>query len=230
MPQGDTTASLGWKDNDSIDYTISEAMNQIIKDQNVDYDKMILKSKEGVDLIPSNIELADFELRLVNVISREKILDTCLSPIQKDYDYIIIDSPPSLAMLTINVLSAADKVLIPVSPEYLPAKGMVKLIGTINKVKRQINPKLNVLGIAFTMAKMNTNMAKDTVEAVKNGYGSNFKIFNTIIPSSVRAKEASTNGISIYSHDKDSKVAAAYSDLTKEVIKATKEKLYDQFR
>ena len=229
-PQGDLTASLGWKNNDSIEYTIADAMDSVIKDKDIIYDDIILKNNEGIDIIPGNLELADFEMRLVNVISREKVLDNCLSPIKSHYDYMIIDCPPSLGMLTINVLSTADQVLIPVSAEYLPAKGMTKLIGTINKVKRQINPKLDILGVAITMSDMRTNMAKSTVKALKDGFEEHFKIFNSIIPSTVKAKEATTVGLSAYAYAKDSKLANAYEGLTKEVIKATREKSHDQVR
>ena len=221
-PQGDLTASLGWKNSDTMDHTISEAMESVINDKDIDYSNIILSNDEGIDVIPGNLELADFEMRLVNVISREKILNNCLSPIKGSYDYIIVDCPPSLGMLTINVLSCADQVLIPVSAEYLPAKGMTKLLGTVNKVKRQINPRLEVLGVAITMSDMRTNMAKSTVETLKEGFGNHFKIFDSIIPDTVKAKESTTVGKSVYAYAKGSKLAEAYASLTKEVIKANK--------
>ena len=163
-------------------------------------------------------------------MSREKVLDSCLSPIRTKYDYVVVDCPPSLGMLTINVLSTANQVLIPVSAEYLPAKGMTKWLGTINKVKQQLNPKLEILGVAITMSDMRTNMAKSTVDALKNGFSQHFRIFNSIIPSTVKAKEATTVGKSVYAYAKDSKVAEAYDSLTKEVIKANKIKNKDYVR
>lgn len=229
-PQGDLTASLGWKNNDAIKHTISDVMDLVIRDKEVNYDNIILRNEEGIDLIPSNLELADFEMRLVSVMSREKVLDSCLSPIKTKYDYVVVDCPPSLGMLTINVLSTANQVLIPVSAEYLPAKGMTKLLGTINKVKAQLNPKLEILGVAITMSDMRTNMAKSTIDALKTGFGQHFRIFNSIITSTVKAKEATTVGKNVYAYAKDSKVTEAYDSLTKEVIKANKVKNKDYER
>lgn len=125
-------------------------------------------------------------------------------------------------MLTVNVLSAADEVLIPVQAEYLPAKAMTKLIGTVSKVQRQINPNLNILGAVITMADMRTNMAKSTVEALLEGYGRYFKIFDSIIPHTIKAKESTNEGKSVYSYAQGSKVADAYDKLTKEIIKTHK--------
>ena len=133
-PQADLSASLGIRNSDNMDHTICEALNGIIQDIPINYDDLIIHHDENVDIIPSNIELADFELKLVSVMSRERILDMTLEPLRKKYDVILIDCPPSLGMLTINALSSADKVLIPVQAQYLPAKGMTKLLGTINKV------------------------------------------------------------------------------------------------
>lgn len=141
-PQGDLSACLGLKNADDMENTIFKAMNDIIYDKEVDYNNLIIHHKEQIDLIPSNIELADFELKLVSVMNRERVLDMYLSPLKQHYDYILIDCPPSLGMLTINALSAADNILIPIQAQYLPAKGMTKLLNTIGKIKHQINPKV----------------------------------------------------------------------------------------
>ena len=116
--------------------------------------------EEDVDLIPANIELADFEMRLVSVINREQTLSNCIEPLRDKYDYIFIDCPPSLGMLTVNALSAADEVLIPVQTQYLPAKGMTKLLQTVNKVQRKINSNLKITGIVMTLADLNPTLPK----------------------------------------------------------------------
>ena len=139
-PQGDLTASLGWKNSDEMNNTIAKVMDASIRDIDIDFEDIILHHSEGCDLIPGNIELSDFEMRLVNVMSREKVLSNSLEPLKAKYDYILIDCPPSLGMLTINALAASNEVLIPVQAHYLAAKGMTKLVGTVNKVKKQINP------------------------------------------------------------------------------------------
>lgn len=223
-PQGDLSACLGLKNTDDMENTISKAMNDIIYDKEVDYNNLIIHHEEQIDLIPSNIELADFELKLVSVMNRERVLDMCLSPLKQHYDYILIDCPPSLGMLTINALSAADNILIPVQAQYLPAKGMTKLLNTIGKVKHQINPKVDILGVAITLANMQTNLGKSTVDTIRENYGKHIKVFNSIIPIGVKAAEASVSGKSVYQHAKDSNVAKAYEDLTKEITKIERSK------
>lgn len=226
-PQGDLTASLGWRNSDEFDNTIAEVMESNIKDIDINLYDYILHHDEGCDLISSNIELADYEMRLVNVMSREKILANSIEPLKKDYDYILIDCPPSLGMLTINALTASDEVLIPVQAQYLPAKGMTKLLGTVNKVKKQINPNLRIAGVVITIAKTNTNLAKSTIFTLRDSYGRNIKIFDSVIPSATKAGEAPIKGMSIFQYDKDGAVAKAYERLTKEVIKMHQPKSRD---
>ena len=136
-PQGDLTSCLGWKNNDALEHSVSSMLDDYINDNDIDYDSLILHHEEDVDLIPANIELADFEMRLVSVINREQTLSNCIEPLRDKYDYIFIDCPPSLGMLTVNALSAADEVLIPVQTQYLPAKGMTKLLQTVTKIKQK---------------------------------------------------------------------------------------------
>lgn len=133
-PQGDLTASLGWKNNDALENTVSTMLEDYIDDKDIDYSSLILKHDEEVDVIPANIELADFEMRLVSVNYRKQVLTGCLEPLKDRYDCIMIDCPPSLGMLTVNALSAADQVLIPVQAQYLPAKGMTKILQTISNI------------------------------------------------------------------------------------------------
>lgn len=221
-PQADLSACLGVRNSDSMEHTICEALNHTIQDIPIDYDKIIIHHEENVDLIPSNIELADFELKLVSVMNRERILDMTLSPLKDRYDVILIDCPPSLGMLTINALSSADNVLIPVQAQYLPAKGMTKLLGTINKVQRQINPNIKILGVAITLANVQTNLGRSTIDTLRENYGNHLKVFHSIIPIGVKAAEASVMGKSVYEHAKDSNVAKAYENLTKEIIRSEK--------
>lgn len=223
-PQGDLTSCLGWKNNDSLEHSVSSMLDDYINDNDIDYESLILHHEEHVDLIPANIELADFEMRLVSVINREQTLSNCIEPLRNQYDYIFIDCPPSLGMLTVNALSAADEVLIPVQTQYLPAKGMTKLLQTVGKVQRKINSNLKITGIVMTLADLNTNLTKSTIETIRESFGKNIRVFDTIIPKATKASEASISGKSIYAYAKDSKVALAYSNLTKELINNQKVK------
>ncbi len=180
--------------------------------------------KEGVDLIPSNIELSGLEVSLVNAMSRETILKQYLDTVKREYDYVLLDCMPSLGMLTINALAAANNVLIPVQAQYLPAKGLEQLLQTINKVRKQINPKLKIEGILLTMVDSRTNYAKDISNLIRETYGGKLKVFNADIPRSVRAEEISAEGKSIFEHDPKGKVAEAYRKLTKEVLDSGEKK------
>ena len=137
--------------------------------------------------------------------------------------FILIDCQPSLGMLTVNALAAANRVIIPVQAEYLPAKGLEQLLQTVNKVKRQINPKLQIDGILLTMVDNRTNFAKEIAALLRETYGSKIKVFGTEIPHSVQAKEISAEGKSIFAHDPNGKVAEGYKNLTQEVIKLEKQ-------
>lgn len=228
-PQGDLTSCLGWKNNDSLEHSVSSMLDDYINDNDINYESLILHHEEHVDLIPVNIELADFEMRLVSVINREQTLSNCIEPLRNQYDYIFIDCPPSLGMLTVNALSAADEVLIPVQTQYLPAKGMTKLLQTVGKVQRKINSNLKITGIVMTLADLNTNLTKSTIETIRESFGKNIRVFDTIIPKATKASEASISGKSIYAYAKDSKVALAYANLTKELINNQKLKHKEEF-
>lgn len=218
-PQGDLTTSLGWVEQDNLPVTLTTHMENIIRDRPMETGEGILHHAEGIDLIPANIELSGIEMLLVNAMSRETTMKTCLEPLKKQYDYILIDCMPSLGMLTINTLAAADSVIIPVQAHYLPLKGMTQLIQIIKKVQRQINPSLRVDGVLLTLADMRTNFARTTESSLKENYGRFIKVYQTVIPVAVKAAEASAAGKSIYSYDKNSTVAKAYQAFTKEVVK-----------
>lgn len=217
-PQGSLTASLGFREPDSIEYTIATALGKIINDEPLNPQEGILHHPEGVDLMPGNIELSGLEVSLVNVMIREMILRDYLSLVWSDYQVVIIDCMPSLGMLTVNALAAADSVIIPVQAAYLPVKGLEQLLKTVRKVKKQINPILEIEGILMTMVDGRTVYSKEILEQLEEGYGDRFHIFENSIPVSVRASEISALGVSIYKHDPKGKVAKAYRSLTEEVI------------
>ena len=217
-PQGSLTASLGFQEPDKIETTLASVMGKIINDEEVEATEGILHHEEGVDIMPGNIELSGLEVSLVNVMSRERILQEYVNIVKDSYDFILIDCMPSLGMITINAFSCADSILIPVQAAYLPVKGLQQLIKTIGKVKRQINPKLEIEGILLTMVDNRTNYAKDIDAMIRESYGCKVKIFANNIPNSVRAAEISAEGVSIFLHDPKGKVALAYLSLTEEVL------------
>lgn len=216
-PQGSLTISLGIKNPDALDVSLATVMDAAIEDRPMDESAGILHHGEGVDILPSNIELSGMETGLFNIMSREYVLRNYIDSVRKNYDYILIDCMPSLGMMTINALVAADSVIIPSQPSFLSTKGLNLLLHSISKVKRSINPSLKIDGILFTMVDSRTNNAKDIIETLRDTVGQSIRIFDTEIPHSVRAAECSLTGESIFAHDKTGKVAAAYENLTKEV-------------
>ena len=217
-PQGSLTISLGYPRPDELEITLFDLLNKTINEDSVSAGEGILHQAEGIDLIPANISLAGLEVALVNTMNRERILKQFLEPVKGSYDYVLLDCMPSLGMLTVNALAAADAALVPVQANYLSAKGLEQLLQTINKVKRQINPKLRIEGILLTMVDGRTNYGREISSLIRDTYGGHIKIFNSEIPRSVRAAEISAEGKSIFLHDPKGKVAEAYQNLTKEVM------------
>lgn len=217
-PQASLTVALGYPRPDELSFTLSDAMEKVMLEQPIAPGEGLLHHPEGVDLMPANIMLSGLEVSLVNAMNREKILKQYLDTVRREYDFILLDCMPSLGMLTVNALAAADQVLIPVQAQYLSAKGLEQLLQTISKVRRQINPKLKIEGILLTMVDSRTNYAKEISALIRETYGSNIKVFSTDIPRSVRAAEISAEGRSIFKHDPKGKVAEAYRVLTKEVL------------
>ena len=217
-PQGSLTISVGCQEPDKLEYSLATVMMKIVNDELFDVTEGIIHHEEGVDILPGNIELSGLEVSLIGVLSRETILREYIEKAKEHYDYIIIDCMPSLGMLTINALACADSVLIPVQAAYLPVKGLQQLIKTISKVKRQLNPKLQIEGILLTMVDNRTNFAKDISLLVYETYSSSVNVFAVEIPLSVRAAETSAEGSSIYVYDPNGKAAFAYTALIKEVI------------
>lgn len=217
-PQASLTVALGYPRPDDLPFTLSDAMEKVMLEQLIAPGEGLLHHPEGVDLMPANIMLSGLEVSLVNAMNREKILKQYLDTVRREYDFILLDCMPSLGMLTVNALAAADQVLIPVQAQYLSAKGLEQLLQTISKVRRQINPKLKIEGILLTMVDSRTNYAKEISALIREAYGNNIKVFSTDIPRSVRAAEISAEGRSIFKHDPKGKVAEAYRVLTKEVL------------
>ena len=217
-PQHSLTISLGIRNaDDDLDTTLATAMQAEI------WEEGIIHSGEGVDLLPANIELSGVEMSLFNAMSREQVLKSVLSRVKENYDYILIDCMPSLGLMSINALAAADSVIIPSAPDFLSTKGLNLLIRTISRVRRQINPKLKIDGILMTMVDGRTNNAKSIIAALRSTLGGSVRVFDTEIPRSVRAAEASGEGKSIFAFDPKSRVAQAYTNLTKEVAELGKE-------
>ncbi len=184
---------MGWPRPDELDTTLSTLMGKVLTDKSIQPGEGILHHAEGVDLIPASIELAGMEVSLVNAMSREKVLKQVLECSKRSYDFILLDCTPSLGMLTINALAAADSALIPVQAQYLPAKGLEQLDSR-------------------------TSFGKEIDALVRQAYGGKIKVFEQGIPRSVRAAETSAEGKSIFAHDPKGKVAEAYRALTNEVL------------
>jgi len=218
-PQASLSISLGYPKPEELPVTITDMMKRVVEEEGIPPGEGILHHEEGMDLMPSSIELSGMEVSLVNTISRETVLKEYLESVKRDYDFILLDCSPSLGMLTINAMTAADTLLIPVQASYLPAKGLEQLLQTVNKVRRQINPKLKIEGILLTMVDTRTNDAREISELIRNAYGGKIKVYDTEIPRSVRASEISKEGKSIFKHDPGGKVAEAYRELTREVVK-----------
>ena len=217
-PQGNLTTSFGVREAEKLERTVSTELSAIIEDGGSDAKEALIRDLEGVSLRPSNLALSGMEVALVNVMSRETVLKELLSAFKDDFDYILIDCSPSLGMLTINALVAADMVIIPAQPAYLSLIGLQQLIRTIGRVKKSLNPGLDIGGVLLTMVDERTNYTKDIISLLTESYGSKIRIFETHIPYSVRAAETSAAGKSIFLHDPKGKVALAYRSFVSELL------------
>lgn len=223
-PQAKITAVLGYYEEDKE--SIQALMALAIEEKEIsDKYKYGISVKENLDLIPCSLELAGIEMSLINVMSRELILKSVLEEYEHEYDYVLIDCSPSLSMLTINALAASNSVIITVTPEYLSAKGLGLLVNNIKKIKKRINPKINIDGILITILNPRTNLSKEmvsileeSVELIQDNLNLGIKIFETKIPISVKMGEAILNKKSILEYDPKNKVAIAYEKFTKEWV------------
>ena len=216
-PQGDLTKMLGHRKPHDMPLTLGNVMNDIVAGTDITEHPEILHHHEGFDFVPGNRTLSAVEVGLVNAMCRETVLRQYLDSVKKNYDYVLLDCRPSLGMLVINALSASDSVLIPVQADYLAAEDMTELLGTVQSIKRQINPKLKVGGIFLTMVN-ETNFRKDIVNAVKENFGKRLPVMDTVIPATVRLAEISTADKSIFKHEPRGRAADAYRGLVKEVL------------
>ena len=221
--QASLTLSLGYAKPDELPVTLTDIMQSVIDDTPIPDGHGILHHGEGVDLLPANITLSGMEIRLINAMNRERALRTYLGEVKPHYDYILIDCMPSLGIMPLNSLAAADSVIIPSQPSFLSAKGLDLLMHSISQVKRQINPKLKIGGVFMTMAN-ETNFRKDIVASVKAAYGKHLPIMQTVVPATVRLAEISTADHSIFVHEPKGRAAEAYRTLVKEVMEIGEKK------
>lgn len=210
-PQGNATSGVGI-DKTEKHYTTYEVMLGEVSAE----DAIIHNVFENLDLLPSNVNLAGAEIDLIDIDKREYILKNALDKVKSNYDYIILDCPPSLSMLTVNAMSAADTVLVPIQCEYYALEGLSQLIHTIALVKKKLNPRLQMEGVVFTMFDARTNLSLQVVENVKDNLGQN--IYKTIIPRNVRLAEAPSHGVPINYYDTRSAGAESYRLLAEEVM------------
>ena len=217
-PQGNLTSSLGIDNADELENTLASFIEREIMEEQIEPEEYILHNEEGVDIMPCNIKLAGMDYMIMNALSREHLLDAFVSSVRDEYDYILIDCSPSLNLVTINVLTAADSVIIPVEASYLSMAGLQQLLASIGSTKRKLNRKLQVEGIVINKVNTRTNHEKDIIGKLREAYGSQIKVFDVMIPESVRAKECTAFGVSIYKHDGKGKVAKAFEELTWEVL------------
>jgi len=217
-PQSSLTIISGFPEPDEIENTIAKLMKNSIEDIDIENKNDYIVKCNGFDLLPCNIELSAIEVSLVNILSREQILKNIVSLYKADYDYILIDCSPSLGMLTINALVASDSVIIPVTPDYVSAKGLQLLLTNVLRVKRKINPQIEIEGILLTRYDERTNQASEISTMIDEAYGSQIRIFDNLIPNSVKASEAGKKGMSVIQYKPNNPVALAYSALANELV------------
>ena len=217
-PQGNLTSSLGIDNADELENTLASFIEREITERQIELSEYIMHNEEGVDIMPCNIKLAGMDYMIMNALSREYLLDAFVSNIRDKYDYILIDCSPSLNLVTTNVLTASDSVIIPVEASYLSMTGLQQLLASIGSTKRKLNRKLEVEGIVINKVNTRTNHEKNIIGKLREAYGSQIKIFDVMIPESVRAKECTAFGVSIYKYDGKGKVAKSFEELTREVM------------
>lgn len=214
-PQGNASSGLGINK-----WTVEKSIYDVLINDN-DIKSVIRKTMlDKLFICPSNIQLAGAEIELVNQIMRESRLKTALKSIKGEFEYIIIDCPPSLGLLTLNSLTAADTILVPIQCEYYALEGLAQLMNTVKLVQKHLNPKLEVEGVVLTMFDPRTNLSLQVVEEVRKHF--NDKVYGTLIPRNVRLSEAPSYGLPIILYDKASKGAESYVSLAKEVVACTR--------
>jgi chromosome partitioning protein len=218
-PQHSATASFGVAEPGKLAATTATALQNVIADTGCEPAIGIVHHAEGADLLPASSALAGMELALVQAIGRETVLRRHLDRLKPGYDFILLDCPPAMGLLTVNALAAANSVIIPVVPKFLDAKGLELLLGGVAQIRRQINPALAIEGILLTMVDRRARLTREIAGLIESAYGGKIRIFGERIPRSVRAAECSGQGASIFAHDPNGKAAAAYSRLSDEIIR-----------
>ncbi len=213
-PQGNSTSGLGI-DKRRVEKTVYDCLINEEKMENVS----ILTEYENLSLCPSNLDLSGAEIELISVMGREQRLKESLATAREEYDYILIDTPPSLGLITINTLTAADSVIIPIQCEFYALEGVSQLVETIKRIKKALNPTLYIEGIVMTMYDARTNLAMQVVDEVKRFFPG--KVYRTIIPRNVRVSEAPGFGKPVIYYDESSKGAESYTELAEELIEST---------
>lgn len=217
--QASMTDCFGIEKPEQLEKTLYHLMIDVMNDYDLPSKESYIQTKEGIDIIPSSIELSAIEINLSTALSREYILRTIIDEIKEDYDYILLDGLPSLGLMTLNILASCDSVLIPATPEYLSAKGLELLLRTVFKLKKRINTGIRIEGILLTKYEERTNLSKQILKMINDSYGENIKVFETRIPKSVKVGEANLNSMSIIEYMPENKAAVAYSEFAKELIK-----------
>lgn len=210
-PQGNTTSGLGIE-KETLETSVYEVMIDNVPIRQGIVHTMV----EGLDLLPSNINLVGAEIEMTSMIAREHILKGCLEEVRSEYDFVLIDCPPSLGLLTLNALTAADKVLVPIQCEFFALEGLSQLINTVGLVSQRLNPSLSMEGVVMTMYDPRTNLSQQVVAEVKKYFQS--KVYQTMIPRNVRLGEAPSFGLPIMIYDPNCSGAKAYMSLAQEVI------------
>ena len=217
-PQANLTMALGCQDPDSLPYTVSDVLEKAIREEPIDPMEGVLHHPEGIDFLPSSIDLSGYETRLINEYGREHMLKQYIDAARPFYDRILIDCQPSLNVLTINAFTAADSLLIPTQPQFFSAKGLEMLFETYGKMRKKLNPALKIEGVLITMMDKRPSFTRDVAALVRETYGGAVRVFETEIPVSIRAVECGAQGKSIFTFDPSGRVAAAYANLAKEVV------------
>lgn len=217
-PQGHSTKAFGFRNMNEYPLSMKDVIVSVIQDSEIDKQKLILHSEEGVDIAPANISLAGINSILESAMCRETVIKRFLDTIKDDYDYVIIDTNPSLDNLPINALTASDKVVITVQAEPYGVEGMADLLQSINRVRKNLNTDLKIEGILITMTNERTNLSKKIIKSVRSNFGNHINIFDVTIPRCTKAAESTGVGESIFQYDPKGSATRAYDSLTKEVF------------
>ena len=216
--QHSLTVSMGVAEPNKLPVTLATIISDIIAEKDIEPTKGVIHHAEGVDIMPANNSLTGIELVLAPLIGRETILRQYIDKVQSLYDYLIIDTAPTLDLLTVNALAAANSAIIPVAPKFLDAKGLELLLKSIAQIRKVVNPNLTIDGILLTMVDKRPNFTKEIINMIEKAYGGEIRIFKEYILQSIRAAESSATGKSIFTYEPNGRVAAAYDSLVGEVL------------